>query len=72
MLFISDARQELEAAHETGCVVLMCVRPGHSPDGRSNAAAASGAPDCAPSGTRWASIRDFGEVDRCLALGRRS
>jgi enolase-phosphatase E1 len=30
LLFVSDATKELDAAHEAGCRVLRCVRPGHT------------------------------------------
>jgi len=29
LLFVSDARQELDAAHQAGCEVLLCARPGN-------------------------------------------
>jgi methionine salvage enolase-phosphatase E1 len=31
MLFVSDVSDELNAARETGCQTLLCVRPGNRP-----------------------------------------
>jgi enolase-phosphatase E1 len=31
MVFVSDVTAELDAAHEAGCQVLLCVRPGNRP-----------------------------------------
>lgn len=40
MLFVSDTIKELESAHDAGCRVLLCIRPGNHAQGRTGGVAA--------------------------------
>jgi len=50
--FVSDVDAELEAAHNAGCRVALCVRPGNAAKGSRTAAA----------------VESFDAIDSCLSL----